>query len=591
MVDLKKLIAGFLVLAAAASSVALVFIGYSSPENQKSGSENAAADAANSVPQNAFVEPVAETNGNPFAVQTIENDKATLEAKLNQPITYSTNLTENFALEFSHEFVSQNPNGPKLDASGNPVGINMPQKTAIEKALADAMKEVKSEFNAKPAPVRVNVNYTDEDIRAYGASSKGSVEKAITKINLALRTLGDPAAAGANGDPLQPSAEDTGKILGAVSDTRKAFEGAYADLAGLVVPAPMEKLHTSALVFAEHQKKTMEFVESYQSDPLKAYAAIKIAGKVLDQDTKNVQGEMQRLAASGILNNIAFKEKPSLLSFVNDLLGIRTAHAQYGLEDSTAYVKLPVHIADLIKVIDTWLNSVLIGPLLRSIMNSIWNGVLNWIRNGTTPYFITNWRSFLEQAGQQAIGLYIGKYAPNLCKNLGPLVQISLNNAFLPSTLQQSSICTLDRLVANISGFYQNFQNGGWLAYGATILPSGNYFGELLLSDEQLAAKRAEERSAAQSRGVAGKGFHPFTVCPQTATLIPGSAGWAYPCKDIATGEAVAGEDGTPGSAIAQRLFIAENADPERLANVRRFSELVGALFDAAITRLSKSIL
>src|SRR6266568_2611398 len=122
MVDVKKLITGFLILATLSGSLAFVFSTFftsSAADTQEAA--NLQNPVNNNVPTNAFTESVpANNSNNTKLVKTIT------DADL-PPVTSSTNLTQTFANRYTRQLLKLNPAGPNADPSG---GFSAIQPTA-----------------------------------------------------------------------------------------------------------------------------------------------------------------------------------------------------------------------------------------------------------------------------------------------------------------------------------------------------------------------------------------------------------------------------------------------------------------------------
>src|SRR5262249_45212761 len=97
------------------------------------------------------------------------------------------------------------------------------------------------------------------------------------------------------------------------------------------------------------------------------------------------------------------------------------------------------------------------------------------------PAFVTNWDGFLEETATNAANVAISSLNDvthgQLCSSFGPLITLQLRQRYLTEI---PTTCTLDQVIRNVEGFYQSFENGGWIAYGALTSPGGNYYSGLL---------------------------------------------------------------------------------------------------------------
>jgi hypothetical protein len=68
--------------------------------------------------------------------------------------------------------------------------------------------------------------------------------------------------------------------------------------------------------------------------------------------------------------------------------------------------------------------------------------------------------------------------------------------------------CPLEKLTnGNPSNFYSDFSQGGWLAYGASILPSSNYYSSLFSFANQLEQAATQAQEVEKTKSIANQGF------------------------------------------------------------------------------------
>src|SRR5579862_4085696 len=115
MIDVKKLVTGFLIIAvgAAASGLILGTINFSSPDTSAPPTtQQAVNDQTAPVPQNAF----APQEMAPAAINNYGQTAVAATGSYSNP----NNLTGALADAFMNGVVTANPNGATQDSSGNP---------------------------------------------------------------------------------------------------------------------------------------------------------------------------------------------------------------------------------------------------------------------------------------------------------------------------------------------------------------------------------------------------------------------------------------------------------------------------------------
>ncbi len=179
---------------------------------------------------------------------------------------------------------------------------------------------------------------------------------------------------------------------------------------------------------------------------------------------------------------------------------VPTAHAILGLGDIVLDPSL------LFQTIwDNVIKPALITTLKKEILDRVVDEIIAYIQGGGKPKFITDWNGFLAEAGQNAVGDFAqGLGAGFLCSPFG--LQIRLGLLPVPRFSQQAT-CTLKQIVGNIQNFYNDFRNGGWIAYGEGWQPQNNYFGALLMTNLEAERRRGIAESASFTESIAYGGF------------------------------------------------------------------------------------
>ena len=135
MIDVKKLITGFLILATAAVCSGLIFsiIDFSSPATANTAGGITINGGAGSDNANAFLPTEAQVQETAAALAP-ELASSTMLVSSTDP----TNLTDNLATQFVNGMVTANPNGATgVDANGNPT-FATPDVNAIAENVANS---------------------------------------------------------------------------------------------------------------------------------------------------------------------------------------------------------------------------------------------------------------------------------------------------------------------------------------------------------------------------------------------------------------------------------------------------------------------
>jgi len=249
----------------------------------------------------------------------------------------------------------------------------------------------------------------------------------------------------------------------------------------------------------------------------------------------------------------------------------------------------------------------------KIILDWITDETVRWVQGGGSPQFVTNWHSFLRDAFNVGIDEVIRETnSASLCPSFKLQVQRSLSptgGPLLPTggpplptggRFQQRIECTLE----NIEDFYQDFSNGGWTAYNEMWLPQNNYYGTMLMIHDEMLARAAARKEAAQNEALAGKGFLSVKKCEggqdqesfcdaQCAHLEDADQDECFNnCMDVqltdselcdATGGKMVIQ--TPGDIVGSAVSKAVTSDSDWAANIKSW---VAAIINAVINRLIK---
>ena len=232
---------------------------------------------------------------------------------------------------------------------------------------------------------------------------------------------------------------------------------------------------------------------------------------------------------------------------------------------------------NLIKRIFEFLYKTFLRILVNRILNAFQSQILNWIAGGGKPKFVTNWRGFLSDAFNEAVGETIAKIAPKLCRGFGAAVRLSLRP---PPDFTDQVRCTLDDVIRNTQYFYDDFSRGGWLAYSATLEPQNNYYGSVLIASDIVMQEASKKKEAAEKEASASAGFLGVKKCASShEEVVDDSTDRRETVCDEYTTV-------TPGAAVGESLFGSLNWKANQIVSAERLEELVAAIIDASINRM-----
>ena len=511
MIDVKKFVTGFLVLAVSASAAALIISSVSG-----SGAIGNAGATANNTAIVAATggQTGAALSGDAFLPQTVaDNVDQTLNAEGDAypALASSTdpdNLTNTLASAYLTNLISANPTGATMDTGGN-TSLTPPDTASVIAQLENNTNPTNiqiPDWNSEAAeiPIVITQAPSPDVITNYASAIQDIFNQNFVQTNLqAMLDNNDDPSAGAY---IQPK-----------------IQTALKDIAGLQTPASLVDFQKSLITLLVYEKNTLALGEGIasSSDPLKTALILQAEANKYNVVTQNFQNSLQRASAvtgfslfAAQSNNAQMPQGPSgPVAFLNNILGIHTAHAIFGMGDITFD---PTNFAHLLL---KYAENIALQIAKNIIMYTMQKTVLTWVRGNGVPQFIQNWGTTLVNAyTNAAINALNSQFA---CVNPAYKAQLQILLK-IPTPNSAGGVCAVQFASAlsgnNLTNFYKNFSNGGFVSYMAVFQPSGNLFGSAI--DAQDAALNAGLQSyvTAQVKTTANQGWVGREVCVNSAT-------------------------------------------------------------------------
>lgn len=227
------------------------------------------------------------------------------------------------------------------------------------------------------------------------------------------------------------------------------------------------------------------------------------------------------------------------------------------------------------KVVEAGLK-VLLETARKKLLDYLVDSIIKWIQGeDDEPAFITDWKDFLKDVADDAIGEFINSTDFSfLCSNFR--YQIELDLAEPDSDLTAS--CTLTDVIDNVEDFYDDFTNGGWLAYNTQLYPINNYYGSYMLAYESEYLAVLNASAAAEKETQNSQGFSNTKRCEVE-----------YVDEKTGKSECLDWQITTPGGVIADRVQDALNVDLGVIINAQEVETYLAAILDAAVNRLIRA--
>jgi hypothetical protein len=373
--------------------------------------------------------------------------------------------------------------------------------------------------------------------------------------------------------------------------------------AALQTPANLADFQKSLVRFLVYEKNALSLAENANTDPVKTsliFQNERLKYNVVLNEFKN-QFEKAQTIKGFSLGAPTSGGKDAGLSFLGAILGIETAHAQW----------LTFDAANLGEMIWQYVQDIILQILKNTLISFIQNKVLKWIQGSGAPMFIQNWASDLVNAGEMsAINAINSNYACVNPNTVFPRVQIILNAIYKPG----NNVCAMQFQSAlssgNLTNFFSNFSNGGFVTFGQTLMPSNDFYGGLFFT-AQNAGKAAQQsqgvfslKTTAQQgwQGVekCADGSDPHGIskfCTQEGTTVEGSvnadgtcaSGWTLQSR-ANNGQCADGSDPTtnsPGQITGQVFKTGMEGSPELITAANSIVGILNAMLSSLLNGLA----
>ncbi len=235
--------------------------------------------------------------------------------------------------------------------------------------------------------------------------------------------------------------------------------------------------------------------------------------------------------------------------------------------------------------------AILRDTIVKRILDAMVDDIVESIQGGGEPGFVTDFGGFMDDAWQAGVGDVakelesVGIY---LCEPFGAQLQFTVS--YLPvEKFSERVVCTLDDIVDNIEDFYENFENGGWIAYNEIWKPQNNFYGAMLMTHDEMLIRGAKGQEKAKNEVVAGAGFLSTKICEGDTFGAKENCELYYEGKSCAKDKDnywCSAKDikiTTPGSTIGGVVSEAMGKDINYMINVKSYT---AAIVNALINRL-----
>lgn len=198
--------------------------------------------------------------------------------------------------------------------------------------------------------------------------------------------------------------------------------------------------------------------------------------------------------------------------------------------------------------------------LVKTLLDQLVDQTVSYIQGGGDPKFVTDWEGLVVDTAQQAAGDFAKEIGLGfLCEPFNLQVQLALQP--VPRFAQRAQ-CTLDSIVGNIENFYNDFSQGGWIAYGESWKVQNNFFGSVIMAAQELEMRKEAAVMAKLNEAISGGGF--LSIKDDNGNII------------------------TPGKALGDLTSKALGTDIDFVLNAQQLGDYVSAIANSLINRITK---
>lgn len=229
-----------------------------------------------------------------------------------------------------------------------------------------------------------------------------------------------------------------------------------------------------------------------------------------------------------------------------------------------------------------WSFDILLTTIKRRLLDVIVDQIIVWIQGGGAPRFVSDWSGFLSDAGNEIAGEFIRETGAGfLCQPFSLRLQVGL----LPvPKFSERARCTLDQITGNIENFYNDFRNGRWLAFSTALQPQNNFFGAIILAQEEADIRITKEIEGLTNKVLSGGGFLGTRKCDED----PENPGGFDHDGDRTGGDILSTcKDTTPGGLAGHAVKTALiDTEFDFIVNAQDLSAYAAAIANAGFNRL-----
>jgi hypothetical protein len=579
MIDVKKLITGFLIVACIAICSGFLFSSLleKSPTTTQnsSGISIAGAGSSGSAPSgllNAFVD-TGSVQGNAAEILNYVDTSST-DALASDP----DNLTNVFADSFIDGLNTANPDGITADQSGTPE-LSAPNTAAIAQEIASSqavqnMTVPDWDTEAQFQPIKITSSSSPSAITQYSASLNSILNEYFVSNGLQSQ--------------IDNQTVDPSTFPYVYSEIKQAL----SDTLAIQTPAPLVGLQKSLVTVMVYEKNSVQLAESAGDDPVKTSLILEDEQNKYSSALANLQQQMQKAAPLGV----SFNDSTQIpIPIIAKIFGVQPAYAQWITFDPNAFGQL---------LLDE-LNKTILQILKNTLTSLIQKKVLTAIQGSGAPKFVTSFAKEMVNAYQSAaiktINTEIGQAPANQQTGLKALTALPYTAPNASSSL--GTVGPNPGVGTTASSSFANFGD-----YLSEYNSGGNIWANALAIHDNAMIAGSNNQAAKTTQNIAQQGFTGSETCTDGSDpvngysmqcddgLPPYSDGT---CPDNDTPEWLPNAGlcangsqpkiTTPGQITGQMANTAVNTGSANITSADGIAGLLNALTDSLLNSLSQS--
>lgn len=217
----------------------------------------------------------------------------------------------------------------------------------------------------------------------------------------------------------------------------------------------------------------------------------------------------------------------------------------------------------------------IVWRLINMVLQRMIRDITNWVRSGFQgePAFLGNPDQFLTGIADQVVGEYLAstEFGNFICSPFRLEIR-GVIDLMYKKTRNEAPVCTFSGAVANVTNFFNQGPNGGFIAGGGwdswfkvSQNPQNNPYGSVLMAQEKLSLRLTNAKGNSYGKVQNAQGFLSKEECIYIESRRV--------CQTV-----------TPGSTIEKSLNESLNLGGKRIAIADEVNELIGAFLDQVVS-------